>query len=265
MNKLVDWARESLRQVAYAYYTQIMRLRKPYQYLLVLSHMRSGSSLLTHILASNPAIAGYGETHLDYHSPAEARLLPCQVLLGQRTLWYGKERYALDKILHSDHLSPAQIKFLPVPSTRLIFLLREPEAAMSSIINTLGYSREKASAYYCSRLEDLGALARKVAAAHPFVFITYTQLLEETDATFRLLEDYLALPVPLSEEYELSRATGVLGVGDPSDTIKKGRIVRKPKREMVALPPAILDRVESAYHDLYDLLAEAGRQPDSGS
>ena len=32
---------------------------KPYKILFILSHMRSGSSLLTHILNSNPEIIGY--------------------------------------------------------------------------------------------------------------------------------------------------------------------------------------------------------------
>jgi hypothetical protein len=36
--------------------------------LLLLGHMRCGSSLLTHILVDNPEIAGYGETHTRYNT-----------------------------------------------------------------------------------------------------------------------------------------------------------------------------------------------------
>ncbi len=36
--------------------------------LFVCGHMRSGSSLLLHILNTNPEVLGFGEMHIKYHS-----------------------------------------------------------------------------------------------------------------------------------------------------------------------------------------------------
>ena len=44
---------------------------QPQQKILLLGHMRCGSSLLSNILATNPEITGYGETHLDYQTPGD--------------------------------------------------------------------------------------------------------------------------------------------------------------------------------------------------
>ena len=41
------------------------------RYILVLSHMRCYSSLLCHILNSNPEVAGYVETHSSYHGRSD--------------------------------------------------------------------------------------------------------------------------------------------------------------------------------------------------
>ncbi|MGV2388843.1 MAG UNVERIFIED_CONTAM: sulfotransferase [Microcystis novacekii LVE1205-3] len=41
--------------------------------------MRSGSSLLTHILNSNPEIIGFGETHLVYESEQDFKALMFQL------------------------------------------------------------------------------------------------------------------------------------------------------------------------------------------
>ncbi|MDY7013544.1 MAG: sulfotransferase family protein, partial [Cyanobacteriota bacterium] len=59
-------------------YRILFRLQ-PYRVLFILSHMRSGSSLLTHILNSNPEIIGYGETHLQYSSEADFKRLMLKV------------------------------------------------------------------------------------------------------------------------------------------------------------------------------------------
>ena len=73
----------------------------PYRILFVLSHMRSGSSLLTHILNSNPEIIGYGETHLDYESEKDFKALMFRVYWRLRDLNMN-HTYLLDKVLH-DH------------------------------------------------------------------------------------------------------------------------------------------------------------------
>lgn len=102
--------------------------------------------------------------------------------------------------MHREHLTAADIDLLADHGTKYIFLLRKPESTVSSSMRTLMYTEEEAVSYYCSRVAELERLAERVAEEAPFVFVTYAQLLEETDTAFRLLEDYLALPAPLSEE-----------------------------------------------------------------
>jgi hypothetical protein len=54
------------------------------QYLFVISHMRSRSSLLSHILGSHPQVIGYSELHQSYQRWSD--------LLWRRTLAYLERR-----------------------------------------------------------------------------------------------------------------------------------------------------------------------------
>jgi len=84
--------------------------------LFILGHMRSGSSLLTHILSSNAAIDGYGETHLDYSNPQDFGVATANVC---RHLWkVPSGEYVLDKVLHKRHIPRSEL--LKHPSVRVI-------------------------------------------------------------------------------------------------------------------------------------------------
>ena len=85
--------------------------------------MRSGSSLFSHILNSNPQIIGYGETHINYDSVANFKDLQFKVY------WQLKDvsmthRYILDKILHNHKITDSTI--LKTSYLSNIFLIREP-------------------------------------------------------------------------------------------------------------------------------------------
>ena len=57
--------------------------RHKYRYIFILGHMRSGSSLLAHILADNAEVAGAGESHITYQTPRDLPKLilrTCEVL-----------------------------------------------------------------------------------------------------------------------------------------------------------------------------------------
>ena len=50
--------------------------RSQTNYLFLLSHMRSYSSLMSHLLGSSPQIDGYGEMHLRYRTRLSLLALP---------------------------------------------------------------------------------------------------------------------------------------------------------------------------------------------
>jgi hypothetical protein len=200
---------------------------RPQEYAFILSHMRSGSSLLAHILASNPEILGYGESMTRYSTARDFDLLALKAaVMLRRFPLKGSERYLLDKLLHNVLLSPAAMGLLICHDVRLVFLLRSPEESIASLVRSLDNTREQAVQYYVDRLNVLHRYAEQVPRGYPAVVFTYHQLVHETELIFRVLRSILELRVPLSERYKLLPTTGQPGIGDFSDNIRAGRILR---------------------------------------
>ena len=100
------------------------------QYILVMSHMRCYSSLLCHILNSNPEVAGYVETHNVYAGRADLWRLKRRVFWGTDADIGG--RYVLDKILHNScRVNPVLLRRDDV---FVIFMLREPRRTIQSTV-----------------------------------------------------------------------------------------------------------------------------------
>jgi hypothetical protein len=190
--------------------------------------MRSGSSLLTHILASNPEILGYGESMTRYSAPRDFDLLALKTSFMLRRFPLRKpERYLLDKLLHNVLLAPADMEMLISHQVRLIFLLRSPAESLASIVRSLSYTEEQAIQYYVDRLDILRQYAQCIPRGYPAAALTYRQLVYETDSVSGLLRSVLDLRVPLSEQYKLLPTTGQRGIGDFSANIKAGRVLRR--------------------------------------
>ena len=221
-------------------------LRAP---LFVLSHMRSYSSLLSHVLGSHPDIDGYCETHLRYRFPLDVLRLHWKVkrLTGEPL----RGRFVLDKILHNYAMSRA---ILENPRTRAVFLLREPTEVVQSIIH-MGRIWIRRSAtptssrwwgYYEARLLRLAELAPVLG--HRAAFLESSALIESTDEALEFLRDYLDLSQPLERRYRSFAKTGEPGFGDPSPAIRSGEI-RAPshRREEVPVPDSLIQRVKAAH------------------
>src|SRR6185436_15808518 len=69
-------------------------------FLFVVSHMRSYSSLLCHILGSHPAISGYSEAHQSYFGRNDLDRLARTV--REHTEEAALKPYVLDKVLHDN-------------------------------------------------------------------------------------------------------------------------------------------------------------------
>jgi hypothetical protein len=82
----------------------------------------------------------------------------------------------------------------------------------------------------------------------PFVCTTYQNLTERTNETLSEISKYLALDEELTPIYETMWATGEPGIGDPSETIKEGRVRRKKETSYdVNLDPETLGRAQDRY------------------
>jgi len=200
---------------------------RPYRPLLILGHMRSGSSLLVHLLNSNPEILGYGETHITYTEAADFKQLLHRVY-AHRHDYRMAQTYIFDKLLHDQKL--ANDDLLREPLTRAIFLLREPARSLASMLEIKSHwQASDALDYYTHRLQTLRHYA-DILGRDRSVLVEYEQLLSDSAAVFALLQNFLGTQAGFSEEYQVTHTTGMRGVGDSSANIKAGRIVRKERQ-----------------------------------
>jgi Sulfotransferase domain len=211
-----------------------------YKILFILSHMRSGSSLLSHLLITNPEIIGFGETHVEYDSNQDLKTLLLRVYQNTRQLRMD-HKYVLDKLLHDKKLLDETILFSE--EVRAIFLIREPKRALASILTLKPHWNEhQAIEYYSSRLETLGKYAKLIDNRKHSLFITHEQILNNTQSVFKVMQDFLEVKQPFSEEYQVLSMTGTRGIGDYSENIKSGRIVRSHKITEIAISSELIEQ-----------------------
>lgn len=252
--------------VASAYWRLIgNRLRaEPLRYLLIVCPMRSGSSLLLHLLLTSPEIAGYAETFTTYSGKRDLDVLGLKVMYHRRSA-LRRERFAMDKLVHNELLPDPSV--LADERVHTLFLMREPEANLRSMIrapqipgwNQLpGWNASEIDAdflmrYYTERMAALADYAR-IAGGERASVISYERLLADTGAVFEGVESRLGLEHGLSESYELLPETGSRG-GDPSEHLKKGFIDRKISRADVEVDPLMIEQASEAYRACWDELS----------
>jgi hypothetical protein len=226
--------------------------------LFVLSHQRSGSSLLVHLLNTNPKVLGYGETLIHYASERDLWRLPLMIMARTRKP-VALQRYVVDKLLYDELIEEPSL--LRSDKLRTIFLVREPKGALQSLIqapklngwpqqpdaNRDHVNQELAARYYCDRLRDLEEYARTIDDKGRSLFITFDQLLERTGEVFRGFQELLQVGTPFSEQYEILRTTGTSGYGDVSANIKRGFVDRQIQRPQCPVRQDLVEETVSAF------------------
>jgi hypothetical protein len=213
-------------------------------FLFVVSHMRSFSSLLCHILGSHPEISGYGEAHLSYLSRLDLQRLARKVQQATENPVLG--RYVLDKILHNHReIAPG---ILDRPEIKVLFLLRNPEDTFRSILN-MAHARGhegrfsdpvRVLDYYVTRLRHLESYCARLDGNA--LFLESEGLLGDTERVLVELARWLELGEPLKPVYRTFPLTGAPGHGDPSPTIRSGTVVRDDEaRHQYYVPIPIAD------------------------
>ena len=228
-------------------------------YIFVLSHMRSFSSVLCHILGSHREIAGYAEMHQSYDGRSDLHQLARKVQDATDTPIEG--RYVLDKMLHGDqYVAPA---VLGRPDVKALFLVRNADDTIRSVLNlTHSYGAayinpDDARHYYVTRLLELerysGLIARNA------LYLDAESLLDDTQTVLDGLSQWLNLSEPLSATYRTFRFTGTKGYGDPSEHIMAGKIIadaddRHRGYVQVPIPETMLQEAREAYRHCREAL-----------
>jgi hypothetical protein len=235
----------------------LQRWGRPQQKVILLGHMRCGSSLMVQILTSNPDIAGYGETHLDYRSVADLETLPIHIYFTLRR--FRPSRLVLDKILH-DNVCRKEV--LLGENCTFPIMAREAISSVRSMVTTFPDwfgkvspgSQEvvsRAAEYYRRRLDQLSENAEILSRLGRCWYFTYDELMQQSSHVFRMLEQCLQLRHPLSEHYAIGPKTGIFGVGDPSENIKRGFIDRAIVRDPIVIPQKLSETLVE-HHRSFD-------------
>lgn len=227
--------------------------RNPTRYLFVLGHMRSGSSLLHHLLISHPDLLGCGERNMPYHTAADLHHLTIAARYHRRA-FFQPYRYIVDQINHN-HFVP-DTNLLNHPHIWKIFLIREPAAALSSMVRVLGKhygtTLDEALTHYLGRLERLSQYAQAIANPGRATFLTYDDLVNHIEPTLSSLQTFLQLEAPLSPHYQRFDFTGKRG--DPSPHIQQGMVQKHPPSTLIDIPAYQLDQAQLAYENALQTL-----------
>ena len=220
--------------------------------LYLFSHMRAGSSALSHVLCAHPGIAGYGESHVVHDSAdAPARLV---LNLARRGAWERRADWLFDKVLH-DRLDAA----LPdaARAGHALVLLRRPGAALASLraLHTRtgvaeGASDAAALRYYTDRVTRLAALWESWPAPRR-LGLTSEALMADPDAALARIGGWLGLA--LENAYIAPPAAGAEGAGDPGSLATRRIALRAP--DPLPLPRDLPEALRQAAEDAHARLA----------
>jgi hypothetical protein len=239
-------------------------VRKP-SVLLIMGHMRSGSTLLLHLLMTNSQVAALGEQNSRYAARDDLTRLAMKCRLALRAP-FRPLRYVVDQVNHTK-FTP-DIDFLRDPRVCLVFLLRTPEASIASILELSrtfyrgAMSLSQAVEYYVERLEALRAIAQELSGTKPLALVRYETLARSPDATLAALATYLGLEAGFSTHYPIREFTGRRG--DPGRKISAGRVVPVEAAGTSELSPDELSRIALAYVRCCEALARHEIVPPSG-
>ncbi len=217
----------------------------PYQHIFLLSHMRANTSLISHILGSHPQINGYYEKHLSYHSQAD--------LINQEQLLISSEesahdhphediQYLFDKILHNSYT--LQLENLNPQKIKILISIRSPEQSIKSIINLFRNKKtqhpyaapENAVNYYIQRIKALTVFCEQYKGQ--YYYYDADLIRSAPKKSLNHIQKWLSLATPLNEEYQIFSLTGKPRVGDSSDNMKSGHIVKQQTNYKTIVIPA---------------------------
>jgi hypothetical protein len=224
--------------------------------LLVLGHMRSGSTLLLHLLMTNPEVWALGERGAVYSSRADLARLAIASRIARRSP-FRRLRYVADQVNHNQ-LTPNS-RLLQDPRIKILFLLRQPQRTIASIVELYRahyrqtWSPSQAVDYYVERLAALTELGESLASPIRAALISYETLTDLPQETLEALRLFLGLKEGFTQTYTIHPFTGKHG--DPGPNIAAGKIIHKAPTTGVHLDVSELQRATTAYDRCRSALA----------
>ena len=250
---------KKLGRAAHAAFYYVPGLHRPTQPLLILGHMRSGSTLLAHLLNSHSEVAGYGETHRSYQSPRDLWGLRAHIYVRQPTLRI-RARYVSDKNVNG--IFPVDPGAIGRSTTRVVCIVREPVPSLCSLLRILpDWSEAQALDHYLERMDLLQRTAEAVGRDRVF-FLTHHQLINASGAALQGLTQFLGLATPLEETYERTPTTGQWGWGDTTERIWAGKIVRDYEKHENVLSAEVESEAREAYTRTVGFLSKEARHAE---
>ena len=235
-------------------YLELVETLWPTQYIFILGHMRSRSTLLSHLLGSHPEIRGYTESHIKYRNLWDLPRLRWHIARATRS--WPRGRYLLDKQLHSRMYLPASLR--ASDNLRVIILVRPPLETIRSIVHMgrrTGNAHDadplRATAYYCERLAMLASQA--IELRERALLVDSNTLIDKPQAALSTIGEHLGLTPPLQPQYTLMQHTGRVGAGDMSPLIRRGEIVPlRSNAPNLSLPSELIRQLERSYAHFVD-------------
>jgi hypothetical protein len=224
--------------------------------LLLLGHMRSGSTLLLHLLMTNSEVSALGERGAVYASRADLARLAIASRVERRSP-FRHLRYVADQVNHN-YLTPNS-SLLRDPRVRILFLLRRPELTIASILELYrshyrqAWSPSQAVDYYVERLGALAELGESLANPICAALIPYEALTDLPQDTLEALRVFLGLRQGFTQTYSTHSFTGKYG--DPGPNIAAGKIIHRARTAPERLSVSESERASRAYDQCRSALA----------
>ena len=223
-------------------------------YLLLMGHPRSGSSLLMHILTSNKEIVGFGEYLIKYEKYHDFRKAEFDIRRKANRL-FKKYKFVVNQINH--HSITPNLELLKSDKMKLIILVRQPEETLSSMymlsesVNK-SMSQDAIVSVYIERLHHLNQIIKNLDASQ-WTFVTYEDLITDTNQQLQRLSVFLNLQQSLTSSYELKKYTQIWG--DPSENIKRGVIFKTDSKQM-QFDEVLLFKANKTYQNTLSFLQD---------
>ena len=254
MKRMVSLFQGGLGRVRRLLIQMTLRAKGDLRYGFILGHMRSGSTLLLHILASHPEILAGGERNKTYRDLADLQSLIVDVCLQEGRLPL-RCIHVVDQINHNN-MTPSW-EVLNHYALKRIFLLRRPTATIASIVRTFepiygNWPVERAARYYIDRVSNLGTLAQAASDPERSLFCRYEDLIRNPEHTLSAVQRFFGLSTALSTEYRLQKYTG--GRGDPSPRVRSGRILPESPITDFDIPELLFREATDTYESSVDVL-----------
>lgn len=199
--------------------------------ILIIGHMRCGSTALSNILCSRADVNGQGESHIRYNGRSDLGILALS--LANRGVFQWSAPLLFDKLLHDQYDRDAGDDFF---RARAIFLAREPAETIPSITrlyDRIGLddfrSPEKAARYYVQRMASMQGLWDRFAPERR-IALTHAALTADPEAALAAISGTLAIAPPLVNRYDPTGTPWRKGGGDPVNAQRYDRIVPELRR-----------------------------------